>query len=104
MLKATMIYLMTFGYWILPDTGSGMLGQAQKAFALSFLHFFLNCDYIARNHEIFSNTQSSKQQVSEEFVTEIAFGHNYKGLGCSIYSVMPQISRIQSFNSTKLNL
>jgi hypothetical protein len=28
--QISIIYLMTFGFWVLPDTGSGMLGQAQK--------------------------------------------------------------------------
>ena len=29
--QVCILYLMTFGFWVLPDTGSGMLGQAQKA-------------------------------------------------------------------------
>ena len=28
--QISILYLMTFGFWVLPDTGSGMLGQAQK--------------------------------------------------------------------------
>jgi hypothetical protein len=28
--QVAIVYLVTYGFWILPDTGSGMLGQSQK--------------------------------------------------------------------------
>jgi hypothetical protein len=38
--QVAIIYLVTYGFWILPDTGSGMLGQSQKVCAHAASTFF----------------------------------------------------------------
>jgi hypothetical protein len=76
--QVAIIYLMTFGFWVLPDTGSGMLGQAQKVVLISSPAMHQNL-HRQSNWNIF--------QGSEEFVTELAISDDFKGIGSSIYAV-----------------